>query len=486
MIRSFIKSDHLKLIPILILAFYFAFIPHQSYSYPVHVDEWNHMALSMELIDNGGVEGLTNPLSGGEPLWNQMFEIGFHLFWGVFQQLSGISWLEMIRYFPGIIFMLTVLSVYILCRRQGFGWESALCACLVPTLVGILGPGFLVPVAMGMLFIPLSLFIAFNFPGWRGYLILLIFALFLITIHAPTSIALIIVLVPYLVLNLRRNYKHALGIALAAVIPFAVPLPWIWNLIGAKMGELFSPSLLPEYVDLPKDFAVYGYIPTALFILGIYVLISRRGDRNYGLVFGALSLLAMVVMFFKMNYGISLVYLRGFVHLQLMMGVVAGAGIWWLRHLRLASGFSKRIPSVITNNLANVLAVVVILLTLYVAIPSRNMVNYYHMIDTRDYKAFTWIANNIDESYDKAILDPWKGTAFTALTGRKVFTRILMGADRRGKKAYLFLEEGCTDTSFLKKKGISIVYTRGGCNNPDLVKVSDYVYILPEAARQEE
>ena len=39
-----VKSDYLKLVPILVLAFYIAFIPNQNYPYPVHIDEWVHLA----------------------------------------------------------------------------------------------------------------------------------------------------------------------------------------------------------------------------------------------------------------------------------------------------------------------------------------------------------------------------------------------------------------------------------------------------------
>jgi len=43
-ILKIIKSDYIILVPILALAFYFAFIPHLNYPYPVHVDEWVHLA----------------------------------------------------------------------------------------------------------------------------------------------------------------------------------------------------------------------------------------------------------------------------------------------------------------------------------------------------------------------------------------------------------------------------------------------------------
>jgi len=219
------KSDYWKLLPILGLAFYIAFIPHQNYPYPVHIDEWVHLAYSEAMLQAGSTT-ITDPFSGQWTIGlSSNLEAGFHLFWGVFQQISGISWLTIFRYFPSVIFMLTVLSVYVMARREGFGWEAALFTCLILTTVGIMGPAFMVPVAMGLLFIPLSLFLAFNFRTRWSYLVLFIFTSLLLPIHAPTAIGLVIILTPYLLLNLKGDFKHSLGIMLAIAIPFLAPFP---------------------------------------------------------------------------------------------------------------------------------------------------------------------------------------------------------------------------------------------------------------------
>jgi hypothetical protein len=185
------------------LAFYLAFIPHHDYPYLVHLDEWNHLAYSKAMLQAGSTTFI-DPFYGQSTVsLSSDLEASFQLFWGVFHQISGIPWLTIFRYFPSLVFIITVLSVYVLARREGFGWEAAFFTSLIPTTVGILGPGFLVPVAMGMLFIPLSLFLAFNFRSWLSYVVLLIFMSFLVSVHAATAVGLAIILVPYILLNLR-------------------------------------------------------------------------------------------------------------------------------------------------------------------------------------------------------------------------------------------------------------------------------------------
>ena len=463
------KSDYLKLMPILALAFYLAFIPHLNYPYPVHIDEWVNWERSNAMLG-------TSTISLG-------LEAGFHLFWGVFHQISGISWLTIFRYFPSIVFMLTVLSVYVLAQREGFGWEAAFFTSLIPTTVGILGPAFLVPVAMGLLFTPLILFLAFNFrTGW-SYLLIFIFTCFLLSIHAPSAICPIIVLTPYILLNLKGNFKHSLGIALALALPFFLGIfPWIFARLLPTAKGLLTPEVLAKYVDLPWVIQTYGYLPIGFCLLGTFVLAIRGGKKNYGLILGLLALILMLVSFFTFHYGVTIMYHRGLIYMMLIVGIVAGAGLMGVKNLRLPErlGAWLKVP-LITQNVGIFLCLALIGITLAIAIPDRQATPYYHMISRADYKAFVWIKDNVNDDYEKAILDPWKATAFTAITEKDVYTRIHMRPRDRDKEANAFLKSGCVDTAFLIENGISIVYNRKPCSNPNLVEVRKHVYLLKEA-----
>ena len=101
-----------------------------------------------------------------------------------------------------------------------------------------------------------------------------------------------------------------------------------------------------------------------------------------------------------------------------------------------------------------------------------------HMIDEGDYQAFAWIRDNVDDRYEKAVLEPWKGAPFAAVTGKHVYSWISAYPTERDIQARDFFENDCRDTAFLKQNGVSIVYTRWVCDNPDLVRVRKYVYLL--------
>jgi hypothetical protein len=474
-----VKSDYLKLILILGLAFYVAFIPHQGYAYPVHIDEWIHLACSNEIIDEASTLGLSSPFTGGKPMLVQSMEVGFQLYWAMFQQVTVISWLAIFKYFPAIIFVITVLSVYMLGRREGFGWEAALCTCFILTTVRFLGPGFLVPVALGLLFIPLSLFLAFNVRKWGCYVLLFLFTLFLISSHAATAVGLVLVLAPYIVLNFRKDFRHSLGLALALVVPFLVTLPWILDLLlpTAKAFITSQPSLgstMPYIAQVPD---LYGYLPTFLFVVGIFMMARRGMLKDWSLIIAPVLFLLLIGLFANLHRGSEVLYARSYLYLMLMMGIVGGYGLWKIRSIRLPERLK---PTFISRHAGSFLCLILLVPTLFFSLRTHLDTQYYHTIQEHDYEAFVWIEENIGDEYDLAILDPWMATAFTAITGKRVYARIGTHMSSNDLRAYKFFEDKCDDTAFLIKNNISIVYTRLDCNNPDLVQLREDVYLLPE------
>ena len=208
-------------------------------------------------------------------------------------------------------------------------------------------------------------------------------------------------------------------------------------------------------------------------------LVLRSHASGRALVLGMALLMASHAVFYTLHYGIAIVYYRGLTMAMLVLSTIAGAGLMEIRRLRAPRQLAARLrrPRAV-GHFGNGLALVAVVVVLAVAIPSRHNIGYYHMIDDEDYEAFTWIAANVGASYQKAVLDPWKATAFAALTGRHVYTRLQEFPKPPDSEALDFLSGGAADTEFLRENGISIVYSAGIVNNPDLEKVAESVYLL--------
>ena len=56
----------------------------------------------------------------------------------------------------------------------------------------------------------------------------------------------------------------------------------------------------------------------------------------------------------------------------------------------------------------------------------------------------------------------WKATAFSAVTGKHVYTRINVAPKPKDREAYVFLTSGSSDTAFMRDKGISIISSNTG------------------------
>ncbi len=110
-------------------------------------------------------------------------------------------------------------------------------------------------------------------------------------------------------------------------------------------------------------------------------------------------------------------------------------------------------------------------------VPIVVLAFYFAFIPHQDYPYPVHVDEWVQMAYSQAILEAGD-TAFVAITGKYVYTKIHGYPGDTDKKAIEFLQNGCTDTDFLRKNGISIVYSRSGCKNPDLVEVVENVYLL--------
>jgi len=137
------KVTLVLLIIFVALAVILNYMPHLNYSYPLHVDEWVHFQYSNHLSSQAQL------YFGGE---SKSLESGFHYLLANLNSL-GIPYMFMFNFFPAFITILICFGVFILTRRiwnEEAGVFSVLFTALLQSSVIILGPIFLVPMAIGL------------------------------------------------------------------------------------------------------------------------------------------------------------------------------------------------------------------------------------------------------------------------------------------------------------------------------------------------
>ena len=457
------KNKHVWLILILLLAFHLNFTPHKDYQYPVHVDEWVNFAISQAILDEGNVV-YTEPFMGEKIITNDL-EIGLRTFLAVFKDLTGFSWIFIFRYMPGIIFMITVLGVYTFANRGGYGLQAAFLAALIPTSVRLIGPGFLVAVGVGLVFISLSLFLAYN---TKKYLLLFIFTAFLFLLHPPTALAVIAVLIPFVLLNYRNDPKHCMYIAAALMFAFLISSPRLAHLVAPTAGSMVS--VTKHFLPLaPHVFKVYGSLQTLIFVIGFFML-GKRGERNdHSLMFASVLLLLPITVYAQFTIGNLIIYGRSYSYLMLLMSIIGGYGLF---------SISTRLKRYSPGLAIYVLLIISILGT---AVVAHSNTPYYHVMDKQEYGDYLWIKENLGDIQGISVLEPWNAKAYAPITGRFVYSHIPPGpsefCEKRNREIYGFFKDGGNNSTFLEANNISIVYTKKTITNPDLTEVNPRIYL---------
>jgi len=457
------KNKHVWLILILLLAFSLNFTPHKDYPYPVHVDEWQNLAISQAILDEENVI-YTDPFMGEKTKTNDL-EIGLRLFLAVFKELTGFSWIFIFRYMPGIIFIFTVLAVYIFANREGYGLQAAFLMAFVPTTVRLIGPGFLVAVGIGIMFIPLSLFLAYNV---KKYIVLLFFIAFLFLAHPPTALALITVLIPFVLLNYRNDHKHSIYITAVLIFAFLISSPRLLYLVKPTAISMisFSTWYLPF---APTIYDVYGYLLTFIFIVGFGALVWRGKIKDYSLVCASILLALPIAVYSYYYIGNGIIYDRNYSYLMVLMSIIGGYGL-----LRISTALKK-------YRFAMVIYILLIVSILFFAVNAHSNIQYYHIMDKQEYGDYLWIKENLGDIQGKSVIEPWEARAYVPVTGRNVYSYIPLGpselCEKRNREISEFFDNNGENSTFLMVNNISIVYHKEDIMNPDLVEVKPNIYL---------
>ena len=473
--------EGLLLVLILLLAVFMAGIPHLDYIYPLHIDEWWHCGDSQSLVANGHFP-YPDPFNSGQVLAEDI-EVGYHLLLGVIRLITDISWLNLFRFLPSFIFAMLAFQAYAFGRERGFGLGAAFLVCLIPTTIRFLGPAFLVPVSLGLTFIPLALFILHRLMSdIRGPALLLLMLFALLFLHPPTMAAISAIVIIHLIYALFGEQKARSRLRNVALIFgfFGLIFILIFFWAPASLDFVVSEALDPErHLQLPPIFGAlpqYGFIPMALSVIGLGVLFYEKKREDLAVITALFGLLAFQQLYPNFYLGPDIIYERGWLYIFALMALVGAAALpavrGWIKAMlkkwpRLAHGIAISIIGTL------------LVAALGLSLRSHFSEYYYHVIDDEMYQEFRWIGEYVPPSYQIGILDTYQAWPFAAITGKYAYTaEVAPNFHDKGRRAMEFLETGAKDTLWLRKERIEIIYTSEVVANTELIKVNNSTYLL--------
>ena len=467
---------------LLTLAFYMALAPRFGYPFPMHVDEWMHIGYSLQVADTGHL-AFPDPFHAGRLTGIGHPEIGYYIWFGSLLLTTGVPWLPLSQLMPPLVLAIIAFASYAWGRKWGFGLEAALFVTFIHTTIRFLGPAYLVPVTLGLLFFPITLTLVDKLENdWRPLPLIILTLGSLFLIHGTTAVAVGFVLVVYLVFCLtlsRRPLRRMLPVLTCLLfVPFSALVIYLWNsrLVMAHISYLAGGAdqpLPPILYPLPT----LGFIMLALLVLGAGFLVARGGWRNYALLVSTAILLFFVEFYRRwFEIGPNILYERGWLYVMLLMALISGYGLGNIRQISLE--FFKKPPwakPLIYAGLG-----IVVALALVLRLDGYKDEYYYSFMDAKTYNDFIFIRDNLDGNM--ALLDPYLAWAFFPISGKYAHTTAAYPYNAEDAlEVREFLLEGGSDTALLLRRGIDLIYSPLPLQNHNLVEVKDGIYILRTA-----
>ena len=269
---------------------------------PIHQDEFDHLAIVKEMDKTGGIVHYDPYVTFLAFPGERNLEINYDLFLLILYQLTGLPEIHLPLIIPAIVAFLLSLASFVLVRflvkDNLAALLSALFVLFLHNNIALLGYWFLVPMALGVAFIPLISYLFLKGLESWGYALLFLLVLVNITlVHAVYTVVFLPVFAVYLLLNkneLKRNWKKIL-LGVAAL--FAVSNWFVaWNLADLPgTFQQIMDRLVWELWYLTKAYPIMEYLTPLMLGLGLvglaYLLLpwARFRLRFYGLKLKALA-----------------------------------------------------------------------------------------------------------------------------------------------------------------------------------------------------
>lgn len=291
-------------------------VPSKFYPYPLHGDEWAHLAISEYLSDTGSFPN-TNPIIG-IPKNNP--QSGFHFLLASIFEISKINFLYFYQFLAPFFGGLTALILFsILSSKYNIfaGLYAGLFYPLIHSNVNILGPLFFVPHTFSMLL--LAFFLFFYIKDIKSLYILA----FIISLIAYPLLSVILTYI--MLITMLRHNKNTLGIFFMILASLIITFIFIY---GFSLADFLN--IIINNADWTGDYA-YKYllqdmlspIILTLSIPGFFLALKEKDYVLLSLLIPIINIL--IFQFF--NFSLVIPYQRALIYLMFGLVIFAGIGL---------------------------------------------------------------------------------------------------------------------------------------------------------------
>ena len=495
-----LKKNKFKFsIIILILIFIFIRVHnfHSGYNYPMHLDEYHHIAQSVQIIEKKGFVS-TNPYFA-EPIRHEDLEPGFHILLSELFLLTGIDPVYHYGFLPALFACLSAFMLFVLINKITDNFWTGIFAMLffasLKSSVNILGINFFTPLTacIPLIYLFLLMLIEALLDGdIKKLFISIILSVCLIIIYPLCGTLIIPIAFLYFLLNpkiIKQFYfkiKEVFAIEklnkdktsyfkttlLTITIILVVTIVFIYFLHHISFlrnkTQMINSLIFKEgwgKVEI-KYFLpyLYGIISTILALIGI--VISFKQKKYLIFAFFAFITIGLISMFNKFGFTVLSPYQRTLYFAMLSLIPLSAIGLSYI------IDYMKKMPFLSRVAKRPIVAFLIIVIFIsvfsghYRLIDKRKAYNRA-IIDNEDYNTIRWIEENYGSH--NIILAPVFVSSTIYPISQNYVVSILPG-QLRGKNlnaSVKFFNSGCNEKrKIIEENKANLIFSKGkiDCN----------------------
>jgi hypothetical protein len=410
----------------LVLVFFKVYSFHFGYNYPLHIDEYHHIAQSVQIIEERGFVS-TNPYFK-EPIIHNNLEPGFHIILSEIFLMTGIDPVRYYGFLPAFFALLSSLMLFVLVKKitKNFwaGIFSVLFFISLKSSVNILGIKFFTPLTACIPLIYLFILVlieAMTKSDTKKLLLCFIFSSALIIIYPLFGTLILPMALLYVLLNfdaLKGFYfkaKDSFDIEKMANNKIAY-IKFILLIIGIISIVLLSFYYFTRYIGFHINFRwiieslifeegwgkveikyflpyLYGIVPTILAMIGIFHCLKTK--KHLIFVLSSFITIGLVAFFHKFKFSILSPYQRTLYFSMVFLVPLSALGLTYAINYFMETDFS-----VISRKSKGPLILSFVIIVFIATFSSEyNLVDerekyQNNIIDDYDYESIKWIQDN--------------------------------------------------------------------------------------------
>ncbi len=510
-----LKKNKLRFfIVALILIFIFMIVHnfHSGYNYPMHLDEYHHIAQSVQIIEKKGFVS-TNPYFA-EPIRHENLEPGFHILLSEFFLLTGMDPVQHYGFLPALFACLSAFMLFVLINKITNNFWTGIFAMLffasLKSSVNILGINFFTPLTACIPLIYLFLLMlieALSDGDIKRLFISIILSACLVIIYPLCGTLIIPIAFLYFLLNSRIikefyfktkeifaieklnkdriSYFKTVLLTISIILIIIITFIYFWRHISflRNKTQVINSLIFKEgwgKVEI-KYFLpyLYGIISTILALAGM--IISFKQKKYLIFVFFAFITIGLTSMFNKFGFTILSPYQRTLYFAMLFLIPLSAIGLSYIIN------YMKKLKIPFLSRVSKEPIVAFLVIIIFISVFS----SHYKLIDERktysnkiiseeDYKAIKWIEKNYG-SHNTVLAPIFVSSTIYPIT-RNYVVSILPG-QLRGENlnaSIEFFNVNCgKKAGIIKENKVNLVFSKGkiDCNGlKEVYSNKNFVY----------